>query len=103
MRGWIHCHLWPNTLETPEIYILVGQEFMIQYQKNIFISFAFPATKKGKCKVYRQLVEICKDMMSTVKKMSTSYDDGKDQYYKRLAELQLGINTTIYDLEKQGK
>ncbi|XP_028408464.1 uncharacterized protein LOC114531030 isoform X2 [Dendronephthya gigantea] len=60
-----------------------------------------PATRKGKCKVYRQLVEICKDMMSTVKKMSASYDDGKDQYYKRLAELQLGINTTIYDLEKQ--
>ena len=52
--------------------------------------------------MYRQLVEICKDMMATVKKMFESYEDGKEKYHKRLTELQLGLNTTIYDLEKQG-
>ena len=41
-------------------------------------------------------------MMGTVKKMFISYGDGKEKYYKRLTELQLGLNTTIYDLEKQG-
>jgi hypothetical protein len=41
-------------------------------------------------------------MMATVKKMFESYEHGKDQYHKRLTELQLGLNTTIYDLEKQG-
>jgi hypothetical protein len=52
--------------------------------------------------VYRQLVEICKDMMGTVKKMFESYGDGKEKYQKRLTELQLGLNTTLYDLERQG-
>ena len=60
------------------------------------------ASKKGKCKVYRQLVEICKDMMGTIKKMSKSFQESRDQYEKRLTELQLGLNTTINDLEKQG-
>ena len=40
--------------------------------------------------------------MGTVKKMFISYEDGKEKYHKRLTELQLGLNTTIYDLEKQG-
>ncbi|CAB3988945.1 Hypothetical predicted protein [Paramuricea clavata] len=40
-------------------------------------------------------------MMGTVKKMFESYGDGKEKYHKRLTELQLGLNTTIYDLEKQ--
>ena len=53
--------------------------------------------------MYRQLVEICKDMMGTVKKMFESYGDGKEKYHKRLTELQLGLNTTLYDLERQGK
>jgi hypothetical protein len=42
-------------------------------------------------------------MMGTVKKMFESYGDGKEKYHKRLTELQLGLNTTIYDLERQGK
>ena len=65
-------------------------------------SVCYSASKKGKCKVYHQLVEICKDMMGTIKKMSESYQASRGQYEKRLTELQLGLNTTITDLEKQG-
>ena len=36
-------------------------------------SFCFPASKTGKCKIYHQLLDICRDMMKTVKKMYGTY------------------------------
>lgn len=41
-------------------------------------------------------------MMETVNKMFQSFKDGKGKFNKRLTELQLGLNITINDLEKQG-
>lgn len=35
--------------------------------------FIFTASKAGRCKIYHQLLDICRDMMKTVKKMYGTY------------------------------
>lgn len=40
---------------------------------NLKRKWKIPATKTGKCKIYHQLLDICRDMMKTVKKMYGTY------------------------------
>lgn len=41
--------------------------------ESVETPFNSAATKSGKCKIYHQLLDICRDMMKTVKKMYGSY------------------------------
>lgn len=46
-------------------------------------TWKIPASKKGKCRIYRQLLDICKDMMLTVKKMFSSYSYEKFMFRRQ--------------------
>lgn len=46
---------------------------MFTCQTEVLWRFCFTASKTGKCKIYHQLLDICRDMMKTVKKMYGTY------------------------------
>ena len=64
----------------------------------------FAASKTGKCKIYHQLLDICRDMMKTVKKMYGTYmyerylfAKEKDRFTRKLKRVtkQLEVSGTI--------
>lgn len=71
-----------------------------------YIFFFSTVSKAGRCKIYHQLLDICRDMMKTVKKMYGTYmyerylfAKEKDRFTRKLKrvtkQLEISGNLTI--------
>ena len=65
-------------------------------------AFFFAASREGKCRIYNQLLDICKDMVKTVKKMFGSYMYEKFMYKKQKAKFERNLKQVAAKLEKAG-